>query len=706
MAAVDNLVQPPRRRRRWWRWLLVLVLLVGGAVAGAGWWALSTNQTGNLVSHLFAKRLPGVLEVDRSDFTGVEGLVLTGVRLRESSAAPPAVTVERVVVTGQLWRGEIDRIRIEGLHLHATPAAVHFLHRLIQAENAHPGSDNPSLLNLDFTGGRVSVLGRQVIDQAEVAVSTRGPFVTVHAHGRLDDLPAVVQVATDGSGDQRTYRIGLIEGRLPIHRLCERLAELELLPPLPDDARPWVPEHADAAGTVVIADKDWRHFGGAAVARWEGGQGQADLQVDRRFVRLTRAHIQDRGLGTLDGQIMIDTDESRVAVSATTWSPGPRLPIPGVVPTAGILNAMPRAQLDAQVRPGAQRVALTLQGTGQAVLTWSSGSPLTISGGGIALSLLQPFLPGEVTLASGSATTLQAEVGGDGLRSFSAVIDQARVLWRGWALGSLAGRVGLRVVGDGIDLDVALPALGKASWRAATAGGRLSIEVTDGEALMVRLKGPQVLPEFTGAASLDARIAPGDPALLVDVERLHLQRVGITDLLRTLDTELSGAVRVHAQRVDAHLTGRLTSGELRIPGGWRDLAKRQPRFNAQLSFGGGLILAEKILLRATDAAGEAQVDGYSAGLRGRFSLSDLTGTVIGVVDHADLGWLNTLIPIPDGVAAGEGAVTFTAQVVRDRIDSVEGHFLPLDARLKLGNVLNASGIKGVVAFRIARPGAK
>ena len=143
---------------------------------------------------------------------------------------------------------------------------------------------------------------------------------------------------------------------------------------------------------------------------------------------------------------------------------------------------------------------------------------------------------------------------------------------------------------------------------------------------------------------------------------------------------------------------------MRIPGGWRDLAKRRPKFNAEASISNGVLLAEKILVRATDATGEALIDGYSAGLRGRFSFLDVTGTVIGVVDHADLGWINTLIPIPDGVVGGEGAVTFTANVMREGIESVEGHFLPLDANLHIGQVLTATGIKGAVKFRIARPG--
>lgn len=704
MAPENLLVQPPPRRR-WWR-ILALVLVVGVVVVvGGGWWALATNQTGNLISHGFADRLPGRLEIDHSEFNGLEQLVLTGVRLKENRDSPAAVTVERVVVSGELWKASVDHIRVEGTRLHATPEVVRFLHRLIAAENAIPGSGNPKLIKLDFTGG-VSVGDEVVIDGAQVAVSATGAHVAVIGSARYAGSPVAVQVETLGSGDQRTYRIALLEGRLPVWRSCDWLADLELLPRLPHAAREWVPEHADLAGTVVVADRKWEHFSGDAKARWATGRGQAELQVDERFVRLGRLLVRDDTLGSLDGQALIDTDASTVAVTATAWSPGPRVPIPAVVPTREILAAMPRAQLDAALKAGTWDLALRLSGTGQALLTWAEGAPFRVDGRSIALPLLQPFLPPELTLAAGSANNLTVEVDGQGLRQVSATVEQARVLWQGWALGSLDGHVGVKVVPEGINLDLSLPALGKATWRAAPQGGRIAMEVTSAEALVARLKGPQALPELSGAVLLDARVRRGETGHVADIDRLALKEVGITDVLRTLDTELSGTVRLLATRMDAHLLGRITSGELRMPGGWRDLAKRRPRFNAEVSYGNGVVLAEKILVRATDEmTGEPLIDGYSAGLRGKFSLTDLNGTIIGVVDHADLGWINTLVPVADGVMGGEGAVTFTAHLMRSGIASVEGHFLPLDARLQLGKVLSATGIKGAVKFRIALPGS-
>lgn len=708
MAAPENLLSdPPPKRRRWWR-ILALVLILGLLlVAGGGWWALATNQTGNLISHGFSDRLPGRLEIDHSEFNGLEQLVLTGIRLKERSGSPTVVTIERAVVSGELWKGAVEHIRFEGMRLDATVDAVRFLHHLIEAENAIPGSGNPKLIKLDFAGG-VAVGNEVVIDGAQVAVTATGPHIAVSGSARYAGAPVALQIETIGSGDQRTYRINLLEGRLPVWRSCDWLADLELLPRLQHSAREWVPEHADLVGTVVVADRKWERFSGEAKARWTTGRGQADLQIDERFVRLGRLVIRDDALGSLDGQALIDTDvtsANTLAVTATAWSPGPRIPIPAVVPTKEILAAMPRAQLDATLKAGAWDLALRLSGTGQATLTWAEGAPFRVVGQSIALPLLQPFLPPELTLAAGNANNLNVEVDGQGLRQVSATVEQARVLWQGWALGSLDGRVGVKVVSEGIDLDLSLPAFGKATWRAAPQGGHLVLEVTSAEALIARLKGPQALPELSGVALFDARLRRGETGYLADIDRLTLKAVGITDVLRTLDTELSGTVRLLATRMDAHLLGRITSGELRIPGGWRDLAKRRPRFNAEVSYGNGLVLAEKILVRATDdMTGEPLIDGYSAGLRGKFSLTDLKGTIIGVVDHADLGWINTLVPVADGVMGGEGAVTFTAQLMRSGIASIEGHFLPLDARLQLGKVLSATGIKGSVKFRIARPG--
>lgn len=693
---------PPRRRR--WRIFLVLMLIFIAAVVGGGWWALSTNQTGHLISRLFSDRLPGHLEIDHSEFTGVDGLVLTGVRLMRQRGETPAVTIPRIVISGELWQGRVNQIRIEDLHFNATYDSVRFIHQLIKVEVAiPPPAGTPRLRHFDFTGG-VSVNGEVVIDKAQVGVDATGPKIMVEGTANYAGKRIIVEVKTSGIHEEFTH-IKMIDGSLPVWRSCDWLAALKLLPELPQEARAWVPEHADLANTVVIADRAWEHFTGEARARWTTGHGQAALNIDRRFVRLAELKIQDAGIITLNGQAVIDTDERKVAVSATSWSPGSRLPIPAMVPTAAILAAMPRAQLDGALISGAWDLQLKLSGTGETALAWSAGRPLSIDSKGIALSLLQPFLPRELTLAAGSAQLLHAEVGANGLNVATATVEQARVLWQGWALGGLDGQVVLKVVPTGIDLDVTLPVMGKASWRSTEAGGRLEIDLDTAEALVVRLKGPQVLPALSGAILLDAKIRQTNTALLADIVRLRLKEVGITDGLRHLDNELSGTVSLHGARANAHVLGRITSGEVRIANVWHNLARHRPRFNAEVSLANGLLLADNILIRATNAAGDPLIDGYSAGLRGSLLLSELSGTIHSVADHADLDWINTLIPNNDSVFGGEGAVTVTTVLQHGEIDSIKGHFLPLDAHLRLGQFFKATGIKGAVEFRIARPTA-
>ena len=204
---------------------------------------------------------------------------------------------------------------------------------------------------------------------------------------------------------------------------------------------------------------------------------------------------------------------------------------------------------------------------------------------------------------------------------------------------------------------------------------------------------------------LDAKIRQTNTALLADIVRLRLKEVGITDGLRHLDNELSGTASLHGARANAHVLGRITSGEVRVANVWHDLAQHRPRFNAEVSLANGLFLADNILIRATNAAGDPLIDGYSAGLRGSLSLSELSGTIHSVADHADLDWINTLIPNNDSVFGGEGAVTVTTVLQHGEIDSIKGHFLPLDAHLRLGQFFHATGIKGAVEFHVARPTA-
>jgi hypothetical protein len=624
--------------------------------------------------------------------------------MREPGAVP-AVVVDRVTVLGALWKGEIETINVENCRLDATADVVRFLHHLIATELAIPADGPPSLIHLHFTGG-IRVDGLTVVDKAVVSVEATGPVFTLSGKCLYDGKPFSLAIATEGVGQALKNRITQIEGVLPVWRTCDWLADLELLPRIPQEARQWIPEFSDTAGSVVIAEKNWEIFTGEAKAKWNGGRGQAKLYVDHKQVKLDQAIVRDEGLGQIDGSADIDTNNNIARISATSWAPGHRIPLPSIIPTKLILEAMPKAHLTATSVADGWKLAFTIEShdrNAQATLTWGPSWPLAINGTGVKMSLLQAFVPGKVTLAAGNATTLHAVVMPDGLQDFSATIEQARILWAGWALGSLNGRVDIRLPPNGgINLQASIPGLGTARFQGDSAKGHLETDITNAEALVVRLKGPEILPDLSGSISLKTDITTQGDQTRLDIEKLELRGLGITDVIRKFNTDVQGAVTFYPQRIGIHVLGRLTEGDIRLPGSWHDLARRRPSFNAQVSIGNGVVLAENILVRATDDKGKVKIDGFSAGLRGRFLAKEQQGTIIGVVDHADLEWLNTFMPIKAGLVEGECAVTFTAEMDNKGVRTIDGHFLPLDADVKLPGMLIANGIKGSVQFRINR----
>ncbi len=700
----------PIKRRRWpWKVLFGLLLLLIGCGWGLGYWVFTTNQPGNLVSKLFSARLPGHLHIGRTEFNGLESLILSDIQLMSAPGAVPAVVVDRVTVLGALWKGEVETINVENCRLDATADVVRFLHHLIATELAIPPNGPPSLIHLNFTGG-IRVDGLTVVDKAFVGVEATGPVFTLNGKCMYDGKPFSLAITTDGVGAGLQYRITQIEGVLPVWRTCDWLADLDLLPRLPQEAREWVPEFSDTSGSVVVADRTWEIFTGEAKAKWNTGRGQAQLYVDHKQIKLTQAIVRDEGLGQLDGSAHIDTDNNIARISAINWNPGPRIPIPNIIPTKLILEAMPKAQLIATSVAEGWKLAFTIsgnEGNAQATMSWGPSWPLAINGTGVKLSLLQAFVPGNVTLAAGNATALHAVVMPDGLQDFSATIEQARILWAGWALGSLNGRVDIRLPPNGgIDLRSSIPGLGTMRFNSDGVKGHLETDITNAEALVVRLKGPEILPDLSGAITLKTDITKDGENTRLDIENLGVRGLGITDVIRKFNTDVQGAVTFYPQRIGIHVLGRLTEGDIRLPGSWHDLARRRPRFNAQVSIGNGVVLAENILIRATDDKGLVKIDGFSAGVRGRFLPKEQQGTVIGVVDHADLEWLNTFMPIKTGLVEGECAVTFTAEVDNKGVRSIDGNFLPLDADVKLPGMLTANGIKGSVQFKINRSTVK
>jgi hypothetical protein len=667
------------------------------------WWALDTNQLGQAIERAFRNRLPAHLAIATTEVKGLEQLVLTGVSLHRDRSSPPVVTVERITVRGDLWKGQVDHVRIENMRVFASADSVQFLHEVIKAELAIKPTGTPRLLKLEIDG-EVMMDGVAIMRGDRVEVESIGNQTTVRSQGRMFRDPARVEVDTEGQGDALRTRMTLSQGVVPVKEVCARLAALELVKKLPDEAARWLPDTADLAGSVVLADRGWDHFTGVGKAKWKGGHAQATLAIDNRQVRLDQLALADEGLGSLDGGLTADLVDHVAEVNATSWKPGPRIPIPAVVPAAAILAVLPQAVLKARDVPGGWDVAVQLNGQGQqGVLAWAPDKPFSIDGTNLPLSLLQSFLPGDLTLAAGRAKRLHVVIGGRGLAEFTAEVEQTRALWAGWALGTVDGTVAIRPLADrqgGYDASVGLGPLGSMRYVGDARAGVLTVDLPAAESFIVRLKGPSKLPDLRGAVAFETTLQRDGEVLTGELRRLGLGRIELPDLLRGLDAKVEGRFRLRGGRLDTELSGQLSSCELLLFGTWRDLAKRRPIFTARVVVTGEAVLAEQVLVRATDERGEPLPDGYSAGIRGRFATTEQAGLITGVADHADLGWLTSVIPIPDGRLLGECAVTFEAQIAPEGVRRVDGFFLPLDADLALGPSIRAKGITGAVKFHL------
>lgn len=678
-------------------------MLIAAGLGGAVWWALDTNQLGRVIERAFRNRLSGHLTVSATEVKGLDQVVLTGISLQRDRSATPAVTVERITAYGDLWKGQVDRVRIENMRVFASADAVHFLHEVCKAELAIKATGTPRLLKLEIDGD-VMMDGVAIMRGDRVEVEAIGSQTTVRSHGRMFRDPTRVEVDTEGTGDALRYRFTLSQGMVPVKEVCARLAALELVAKLPDEAARWLPDVVDATGTVVIADREWEHYTGTAKARWKGGHAQAALAIDRRQMRLDQLTIADEGLGTLDGGLTAGLSDRIAEVNATSWKPGPRIPLPAVVPAAAILAVLPQAVLKVRDVPGGWDMVVQLNGPGQqGVLAWAPDKPFTIDGSNLPLSLLQSFLPGDLTLAAGRAKRLHVMIDDGGLAEFTAEVEQTRTLWAGWALGTVDGTVAVRPLRNrqgGYDAAIGLGPLGSMRYAGDAKAGVLTVDLPAAESFMVRLKGPSKLPDLRGAVAFETTLQRDGDVLTGELRRLGLGRIELPDLLRGLDAKVEGRFRLRAGRLDTDLSGQLSSCELLLFGTWRDLAKRRPIFTARVVVTGESVLVEELLVRATDQRGEPLPDGYSAGIRGRFATGEQSGLINGVADHADLGWLTGVIPIPDGRLLGECAVTFEAEIAPEGVRRVDGFFLPLDADLALGPNIRAKGITGAVKFHL------
>ena len=188
------------------------------------------------------------------------------------------------------------------------------------------------------------------------------------------------------------------------------------------------------------------------------------------------------------------------------------------------------------------------------------------------------------------------------------------------------------------------------------------------------------------------------------------------DLLQGVRTTFKGQIRAGPDAtgqtvIAVKVGGQLASGHLLLlPTGWLDLAAHTPIFTIDAEIRPGAttsLTLRELLARAADAGGMPLTDGYSAQFAGTADESG-NGTITGVVDHADLGWMGNQAGLPPAAIAGEGALTCAVQLRKFGFAKVSGSFLPLNAEVQLGTRFNASGITGAVEFTLeqAAPAAE
>jgi hypothetical protein len=705
--------------------VLATLLVVAGVVTAAGWWAVSTNQLGHQIERLWAKRgLPGRLMVGAVTLESRDRVVLRDVAMAENETTLPALAIPRLVVEGRLWRGEVATIRIQGTHLRLDAKSIRYLAHVIDKESDIP-PDGPPTTRHFIIDGVASVDGERFLQDAVIEMDITGPAATGTGRGLIDGKPFALRFVAEGQGDTLHHTFSLPSAEagtssLSVHQLCRRLAAMDLLPAIPAGALPWVPDRVDLAGTTVIADRHWRLFTGNPMVTWPAGVIHTGLTLDRSHLHLEHLRLDAAiGLGVLDGALKVDFQSQTVQLDALSWHPGPNVPLPASIPTDAILAAMPQAIFIARHQPDWD-LALDLVGTGaQAHLTWRPGAPLTIDGGNIPLSLLQPFLPAGLDLAAGRAGRLSVRVSNQ-LEHLHAEVEQTRVLWNGWALGPVEATVDAHPADNGLDLTVDLMnlqaersrRLGLIGWRGGNGRGDLTLRIDDLEVLMTRLKGPQALPELRGGLDAVLALTVGGPAVRGRIVNASLRNAALSttaaqtarEMVRNLDATLTGTFVMQDGRFDASLSGRLAKGQVRIADRAIDIALRQPIFTASIGTAPGTITVHRLLLRAADDRAQPVPDGFSAGIDAELTTTPLAGTVTGTIDHADLGWVAGMIPPVERRLRGEGAVTFTAKLGNAGLERLEGWFLPLGATLDLGGGIRATGLSGAVQFLLAQPG--
>ncbi len=742
---------------RKWRIRLTVVLVILGVplvLASLAVYYTTTGKLGHYIAIQYAAVLPGRLIIGSVQVSAADQVRLTDVTISEGFS-DPLVRIAWIDAKVDFFNGRLSALHLHGVKGRLDEESFGLLNRIIEAGEKLPPTNPPQSWDLDADGEVEFASGLKLTEA----------FAKGHVTGSLFELtcgtvigagskPARVTVAgraqgpaTAGAPQNKRIVVELIEAEGPLPEALDAVTAIGLLPPTPPGLRRWLPARVDASGSTVVRDLGVLHYTSPMKTRWQDAAGrvgglEGNLDADANRITVAVNEYSDPALGRVaGGTLVVDLRKNVVTLDAPRFAPGPGLALPPRLPIDALLKQMPRLKVIYGIDDGTTRVQLDHpeQNASMIAATWGIDTPLRVDGAHLPLTLAQPLMPEGVAIGGGQATSLSLAVDPETgltaphLRDLRVDVEQARVTYSGWSVGPLTGQVTVAPQADGsVRLDATLPTPGGAVPLASVSAigtaalGNATLRVQEIDGVLARLHGPVTLPTVTGALEVDLRYArAADGALNLDIGRALFDRNEVRfelkdqrrDLLTGLRAQLKGVIRwqpttasdgrTPSSTLSAKVGGQLATGRLRLPNGWLDLATHTPIFTLVaetrpgLGDAPGMLTLNELLVRAADPAGSPVTDGYSAQFDGTIDERG-NGVVNGLVDHADLAWVNLQIGLPTGAVIGDGAVTCTGVLQEGQFERINGHFLPLNADVKLGPSFRASGITGGVDFSIDR----
>ncbi len=699
--------------------LAVLGVPVSAVVVAFLWLSAGLEHR---VEAAYRRRLPGVLTVGKIAFTSANEIVATDLTISESGKSP-LIIVKRAVAHIRPIAGRLDDLRLEGVHMRLDAGGWKLINAILEAERAIPATRAANEQKITVADASLEVDGGLHLEQIAVDIVNFGAVLRFSATGKYaaEDLRLGYDTEQlDGGARRAVVSIERLRGRLP--EILDGVVALGLLKPIPVWLRRYLPETVDGSGSRIVRDYHAHAWSGDCTATWpiDGANAgksrmQAKLAADLHRITLEQLHWDDASVLIGDGRLNADLDQDTIAIDLDSWKPGPRLPIPAAVPVEALLQSLPTLAVRALTRTGSESITATLSGPTQSSvsLTWAHDQDLRVTATELPLTMAQPFLPKDLVMKGGQGEEVKLTIalGGDAkntdksgaLRDFYLKARQARFSIRDWAFGPADGQCALLPTADGgFSLALSLP-MGTIGYSGSAAAGTLTLDLKSAEALLARVRGPAPLPDIRGSLGAEVALTTAGEEISGTVKRLSLRGVGIPDLVQSVEADLKGVFTWKPLSLSARAGGQLRSGQLYFLDGWLDVAKRTPLFSADvvvtpsIGYAPAAFDVTEILVRAANPKGEPIEGAYSAQFTGNLTATG-TGAIHGVIDHADLGWLATLVKGQDTKLSGEAAMVVSADFRLGVMKRVEGSFLPLNADLSLGRDFKATGITGAVQF--------